>query len=59
MVRNKYNFLNSFSIKTDTNNVGYCRIRIWNWIEKINENQIRMHPLYYHIKLEYGYGYPY
>ena len=59
MVRNKYNFLNSFWMKTDTDCVGYCRIQIWNRIEKINANRIRMYPLYYHIKFEYGYGYPY
>ena len=59
MVRNKYNFLNSFWMKTDTNSVGYCRIRIWNRIEKINENRIWMYLLYYRIKFEYGYGYPY
>jgi hypothetical protein len=32
---------------------------MWNWIEKNNENQIWMYPLYYYIKFEYGYGYPY
>ena len=26
---------------------------------EINENHIRMYPLYYHIKFEYGYRYPY
>ena len=59
MVRNKYNFVNSFWMKTDKDNVGYYRIRIWNRIEKINKNRIRMYPLYYHIKFEYEYGYPY
>ena len=59
MVRNKNNFLNSFWMKTDRDSVRYCRIRIWNRIEKINENRIRMYPLYYHIKFEYGYKYPY
>jgi len=46
-------------MKTDTDGVGYCRIRIWNRIEKINENRIRMYPLYYYTKFEYGYGYLY
>ena len=46
-------------MKTDTDGVGYCRIRIWDRIEKINENRIRMYPLYYYTKFEYGYGYPY
>ena len=58
-MRNEYNFLNSFWMKMDTDSVGYCRIRMWNRIEKINENRIRMYPFYYHIKFEYGYGYPY
>ena len=39
--------------------VGYCRIRMWNRIEKINGNRIRMYLLYYHIKFKYRYGYPY
>ena len=59
VVRNKYNFLNSFWMKTNTDSVRYCRIRIWNRIEKINENRIRMYPLYYHTKFEYGYRYLY
>jgi len=59
VVRNKYNFLNSFWTKTDTDSVRYYRIRIWNRIEKINENRIRMYPLYFHIKFEYRYWYPY
>ena len=46
-------------MKTDTDSVGYYRIRIWNRIEKINENRIRMYLLYYRIKFEYGYRYPY
>jgi hypothetical protein len=37
----------------DTDSVGYCRIQMWNRIEKNNENPIRMYPLYYHIKFEY------
>ena len=59
MVRSKYNFVNSFWMKTDMDSVAYCRIRMWNQIEKTNENRIRMYPLYYHIKFKYGYGYPY
>jgi hypothetical protein len=49
----------------DTNSVAYYRIRMWNRIEKINENRILMYPLYYrikfeyHIKFEYEYGYLY
>ena len=58
-MRNEYNFLNSFWMKKDTDSVGYCRIRMWNRIEKTNDNRIRMYPLCYHIKFEYGYGYPY
>ena len=58
-MRNKYNSLNSFWMKMDTDSVGYCRIRMWNQIEKINENRIRIYPIYYHIKFEYGYGYLY
>ena len=46
-------------MKTDTDSVGYCRIRIWNRIEKINKNRIRMYPLSCHIKFEYGYEYLY
>ena len=52
---NEQNFLNSFNKKwiwTSSNTV-------WNWVEIINENQIKMYPLYYHIKFEYEYGYPY
>ena len=53
MVRNtSYNFLNSVWMKTDTNSVGYCRIRMWNRIEKINENRIWMYSLCYHIRIE-------
>ena len=58
-MRNEYNFLNNFWIKTDKDSVRYCRIRMWNWIEKINKNRIWMYSLYYHIKFEYGYGYLY
>jgi len=47
-MRNEYNFLNNFSMKTDTDSVGYCRIRMWNRIEKINKNHIQTYPLYYH-----------
>ena len=45
-MRNKYNLLSSVSMKTDTNSVGYCGIRMWNnRTEKINENRIRIYPL--------------
>ena len=46
-------------MKTDTDSVGYCRIQMGNQIEKINENLIRMYPLYYQVEFEYRYGYPY
>jgi hypothetical protein len=43
----------------DTDSVRYYRIWMWNRIEKNNKNRIRMYPLYYHVKFEYGYGYLY
>ena len=58
-MRNEYNFLYSFWMKQIRIVFGYYRIWRWNRIEKINKNRIRMYPLYYHIKLEYGCGYPY
>ena len=33
-------------MKADTDSVRYCRIRMWNRIEKINENWIGMYPLF-------------
>ena len=36
---------------------GYCRIRMWNRIEKNEEKRIQIYPLQYHITI--GYGYPY
>ena len=38
---------------------GYCRIRMWNRIEKNEEKRIRIYPLSYHITIGYGYGYSY
>jgi hypothetical protein len=41
----------------DTDTAGYCRIRIWNRIEKNTEKRIRIYPFSYHIRNGYEYGY--